>query len=91
VWIPAMIPDLRKVLVVNIAGSRPALVANSLRMKADLEAEISLMGLWRENRSGQLRTPQRRLQVHFFQASKVQTGQQSSLELLWRNTCLLSL
>jgi len=60
-WIPAMTPDLRKVLVVNIAGSRPASVASSLRMKADLEAESCLMGLWRENRSGQLRTPWRRL------------------------------
>jgi len=56
--IPAMIPDLRKVLAVNIAGSRPALVASSLRMKADSEAESCLMGLWRENRSGQLHTPQ---------------------------------
>jgi len=80
--------DLRKVLAVNIAGSRPALAASSLRMEADLEAESCLMGLWRENRSWQLRTPWRRLRVHFFQASEVQTGHQSLLELLWRDTCL---
>jgi len=62
-WLPAMTPDLRKVLVVKTAGSRSALAASSLRMEADLEAESCLMGLWRENRSRQLRTPWRRLQV----------------------------
>jgi len=44
-WIPAMTPDLWKVLAVNIAGSRSALAASSLRMEADLEAESCLMGL----------------------------------------------
>jgi len=68
-----MTPDLWKVLAVKTAGSRSASAASSLRMEADLEAKSCLMGLWRENRSGQLRTPWRRLRVHIFQALKVQT------------------
>jgi len=39
-WIPAMTPDLLKVLAVKTAGSRSASAASSLRMVADLEAEL---------------------------------------------------
>jgi len=67
-WIPAMTPDLQKVLVVKTAGSWSVLAASSLRMEADLEAKSCSMGLWRENRSGQLRMLWHRLQERIFQA-----------------------